>query len=1026
MPRVCQCLAHRNCKNTPILERPPPSVSATLEIGEKSGHSGFLRTESETRNYEKEKAMLTTFKYFMKALMILFIMNGCSGPEIPLGEGDTDTTSGEEPTSETSGTFLLTSTLGNLPEGFTGNGTVTAFDEEGIASQYACQVENRDNDSGKTVFSCGPYKIEAIPHRFILEVFDATTQQLFCQAKSDFVSIAAGTITPVDLGLCVGVEIEGEDGVGDAYVVLYSEYEPIYLRTPPLNTVVKELTREFSVSTPLQEGIETYHFILDRLSIPGIGEEVEIETLGSCETTEPTCTFSDIPSKSVFNITGFVSALGVDGPSMTVMLDTNDWREDPVDGDVTDGDVVDGDVTDGDVIDGDVTDGDVVDGDVVDGDVTDGDVTDGDEELPTGGSTINFIGAIDKPFENTYATRYFAQETDRGVHLGQDLRAAVGTQVRAGCTGPVSFSSDTVSGYGSTSGADGSVTLQNCTDIDIAATMNYGHCTSTGIAEVGDVIQRGDVICEVAEFYGPDGVTSWAHLHEACRIGHYGVDPGNYLIGYANGAEQPISNGGSWVDPATLDPENLDPCVGLDDGTYCGDNGLYNYAGDAEDLVECKEGVIVDLTACTHGCVRNEQGYNDTCNQGSSETCDGVDNDFDGLVDEDYGIGTACQGKGECGTGTMECDGPYASRCSTDIGGSEYAGSNDVCNNLDDDCDGNTDEDYSIGSSCLGKGECGWGVFECNGIYANRCSTDAGGSEYDGSTEVCDGLDNDCDGSVDEGYSIGSSCNGVGACGYGEYECNGLYGTRCSTDAGGSEYDGSTELCNNLDDDCDGSTDEGYSIGSSCNGVGACGYGEYECNGLYNKRCSTDIGGSDYDGTTEVCDGLDNDCDGSVDEGSSLCGTDQICQAGSCVDSYYITADYEDDYSPSGVCDTAVSRALYRMQVIYIDGNFVTLRVKKCTDTAQSSGRIYWIVTGEHIYPQESLINAYVPRVSGTWSSTITKTIYNVPVWPDVASLREAACGETKRLFVITDGSDTVGERIWYQYRSVQFTKVCR
>jgi len=81
-------------------------------------------------------------------------------------------------------------------------------------------------------------------------------------------------------------------------------------------------------------------------------------------------------------------------------------------------------------------------------------------------------------------------------------------------------------------------------------------------------------------------------------------------------------------------------------------------------------------------------------------------------------------------------------------------------------------------------------------------------------TEVCDGKDNDCDGSVDEGLSKTDSC-GVGECANTQAQTctNGNWGPACTPGAPG------TEVCDGKDNDCDGSTDEGLvecSANSDC------------------------------------------------------------------------------------------------------------------------------------------------------------------------------------------------------------------
>ncbi|MBI5503111.1 MAG: CAP domain-containing protein [Deltaproteobacteria bacterium] len=155
---------------------------------------------------------------------------------------------------------------------------------------------------------------------------------------------------------------------------------------------------------------------------------------------------------------------------------------------------------------------------------------------------------------------------------------------------------------------------------------------------------------------------------------------------------------------------------------------------------------------------------------------------------------------------------------------------------------------------------CGAGVRECDDhCQWNECHVPSAGEE------ICDGYDNDCDGDVDEGV-CGSCVPTAEACDGEDNDCddvvdeNRVCGPEC-------EPAGTSEACNGNDDDCNGVVDEGCACPAGTPSrqcgvdAGRCSLGEQTCAGGSWSACA---------GATlprvELCDGVDNDCDGSTDE----------------------------------------------------------------------------------------------------------------------------------------------------------------
>jgi len=346
--------------------------------------------------------------------------------------------------------------------------------------------------------------------------------------------------------------------------------------------------------------------------------------------------------------------------------------------------------------------------------------------------------------------------------------------------------------------------------------------------------------------------------------------------------------------PMGCTPSDLDDCNcnGLDDDC----DGMTD-EGVGAPLAEVQAGVCMDSTQV---CARDDEGQrvwrepdvDDILHAERPETsCDNRDNDCDGRVDEltdadgnplpwpDAGL------EGVCRDLTQICvDGDLRTPTADDIESDPPMGWERyelTCDGMDNDCDGRVDEPprgdepasalTGIGEPCDTQepGVCSAGVTICDG--APRCMQETMSSD-----EQCNGLDDDCDDATDEGVmpEMPTCQTGeLGVCAAGTPECRGVDGWACVRDT-----EPSTETCNGVDDDCDGTNDNDldpaaapdHDLGTE----GVCAGIKQTCvDGAYTSQPI-----NSYEANDASCNGTDNDCDGGFDEGAPViaCGEGQV------------------------------------------------------------------------------------------------------------------------------------------------------
>ncbi|MCP4803918.1 MAG: DUF2341 domain-containing protein [Proteobacteria bacterium] len=401
------------------------------------------------------------------------------------------------------------------------------------------------------------------------------------------------------------------------------------------------------------------------------------------------------------------------------------------------------------------------------------------------------------------------------------------------------------------------------------------------------------------------------------------------LIACRNKGYNPVESGltedsGLEADP-DLDGDGYPQSEDCDDDDVAVNPGATELCNGIDD--DCDTEVDEDATGATAWYTDGDgDGYGDpdsevlACEQPSGmiaqgEDCDDVDAAFNPGATEDCADPTDYNCDGSVAYDDADGDGWAACEECDDTSADVNPDAIEVCNDIDDDCDGAIDEDeaadaliWYADTDTDGYGDRSLSRTACDQpsgyVLDDTDCDDAAIDVNPGETEVCNDVDDDCDGAIDEddAADAGTWYADTDTDGYGDAasttaSCDQPAGyVTDDTDCDDTSADVSpaeTETCNSVDDDCDTDVDEddasdadtwyadtdtdGYgdasSTTTSCDQPSGYVADDTDCDDT-----SADVSPAD----TEICNGIDDDCDTDVDE--DLIGSGSSCPGDSCLD----------------------------------------------------------------------------------------------------------------------------------------------
>ncbi len=364
---------------------------------------------------------------------------------------------------------------------------------------------------------------------------------------------------------------------------------------------------------------------------------------------------------------------------------------------------------------------------------------------------------------------------------------------------------------------------------------------------------------------------------------------------------------------AAVHPGATELCNSIDDDCdTLVDEGVTNsYYRDSDG--DAYGNVSIVAAACTSpsGYVADATDCNDAnaaIHPGATEYCNDLDDDCDSVIDEGAADATTWHADtdsdtfGDASVVITQCDQPggyVVDDRDCDDGNSDVnPDALEVCNGIDDDCDGTIDvgaddpSTWYADADTDGFGDLATATDECtapSGYIADATDCDdMDAAVYPGATEVCNGVDDDCnsivdDGAVDaatwyadvDGDSFGDVSASIAECTPGAgYVAD---ATDCD-DTNAAVFPGATEVCNGVDDDCNTLIDDGaidaptWYADADSDTFGDAGATIVVCVApggyIADDTDCDDTDAAVFPGATEVCNGVDDDCNSIVDDGA--------------------------------------------------------------------------------------------------------------------------------------------------------------